>query len=154
MSNIHLMIPKNNRPLHIQGIEPVEIASISQVEIPLLGRITAGNPIEAIENRETVPVPANMARKESYALRVVGTSMIEDNIEDGDIIVVQKKETAENGQSVVAKINNETVTLKKFYVEPDGVRLQPANAAMRPIYLRHDQVEILGIVTGVIRLPG
>ena len=72
-------------------------------------------------------------------------------IEDGDIIVVEKRETACNGESVVAMINGETVTLKKFYVERDGIRLQPANPTMEPIYLRNEEVQILGIVTGVIR---
>jgi repressor LexA len=90
-------------------------------------------------------------RKNSYALRVRGHSMIEDNIQDGDIVIIEKRESAANGQSVVAMINGEQVTLKKFYVERDGIRLQPANPDMQPIYLRNDEVQILGIVTGVIR---
>jgi repressor LexA len=77
--------------------------------------------------------------------------MIEDNIQDGDIVIIEKRESAANGQSVVAMINGEQVTLKKFYVERDGIRLQPANPDMHPIYLRNDEVQILGIVTGVIR---
>lgn len=153
MADVHMLIPKKERPIHIYGIESIDIEPVAMQEIPLLGVITAGHPIDAIENRETVAVPANMIRKESYALRVMGTSMIDDNIEDGDIIIVQKKETAENGQSVVALINNETVTLKKFYIEPNGIRLQPANPTMPPIYLKNDQVQILGIVTGVLRRP-
>jgi repressor LexA len=92
-----------------------------------------------------------MVRTNSYALRVRGHSMIDDNIQDGDIIVIEKRETACNGESVVAMINGETVTLKKFYVERDGIRLQPANPDMDPIYLRNEEVQILGIVTGVIR---
>jgi repressor LexA len=94
-----------------------------------------------------------MVRHNTYALRVRGHSMIDDNIQDGDVVVIEKRETAENGQSVVAMINGERVTLKKFYVESDGIRLQPANPALEPIYLRKDEVQILGIVTGVIRLP-
>ena len=77
--------------------------------------------------------------------------MIDDNIQDGDIIVIEKRETANNGQSVIAMINGETVTLKKFYVERNGIRLQPANPDMAPIYLHNEEVQILGIVTGVIR---
>jgi repressor LexA len=77
--------------------------------------------------------------------------MIDDHIQDGDIIIVEKRETAENGESVVAMINGERVTLKRFYVEEDGIRLQPANPSMEPIYLRHDELQILGIVAGVIR---
>jgi len=92
-------------------------------------------------------------RKETYALRVVGESMIEDNIQDGDIIVVERKESAANGQSVVAMINDEEVTLKKLYIEKEGVRLQPANSSMSPIYLRNEDVKILGIVSAVIRQP-
>jgi len=92
-----------------------------------------------------------MVLKNSYALRVRGESMIDDNIQDGDIIVIQKRESAENGQSVIAMINGEQVTLKKFYVEREGIRLQPANPEMQPIYLRNEDVQILGIVTGVIR---
>ena len=77
--------------------------------------------------------------------------MIDDNIQDGDIIIVEKRETAENGQSVVALINNEQVTLKKFYIEHDGIRLQPANPSMEAIRLDNDEVQVLGVVTGVIR---
>jgi repressor LexA len=77
--------------------------------------------------------------------------MIDDNILDGDIIIVEKRETAENGQSVVALINNEQVTLKKFYIEHDGIRLQPANPDMEPIRLKNEEVQVLGVVTGVIR---
>ncbi|HYN79624.1 MAG TPA: S24 family peptidase [Lamprocystis sp. (in: g-proteobacteria)] len=72
-------------------------------------------------------------------------------IQDGDIIVIEKRETAENGESVVAMINGERATLKRFYIEADGIRLQPANPAMAPIYLRHEELQILGIVSGVIR---
>jgi repressor LexA len=79
--------------------------------------------------------------------------MIDDNIEDGDVIVVEKRASAENGQSVVAMINGETVTLKKFYIEKDGVRLQPANPDLNPIYLKNGDIQILGIVMGVIRTP-
>ena len=92
-----------------------------------------------------------MVRKNSYALRVRGHSMVDDNIQDGDIIVVEKRESAANGESVIAMINGETVTLKKFYVEREGIRLQPANPDMEAIYLRNEEVQILGIVTGVIR---
>jgi repressor LexA len=84
---------------------------------------------------------------------VVGESMIEDNIQDGDVIVVERQESAANGQSVVAMINDQEVTLKKLYIEQGGVRLQPANSSMAPIYLRNEDVKILGIVSAVIRQP-
>jgi repressor LexA len=151
MNNVSLLIPKNQRPTWIEGLDEIESESIAMVEIPLLGMITAGQPIERVEQNERVKVPANMVRKNTYALKVTGHSMIDDNIQDGDIIVVEKRESAENGQSVVALINGEQVTLKKFYIEADGIRLQPANPEMEAILLRNEEVQVLGVVTGVIR---
>jgi len=151
MSNVSLMIPKSTRPVWHADLEPVDMAPMELVEVPLLGYISAGRPVDLNESQECVAVPANMVRKNTYALRVRGHSMIEDNIQDGDIVIIEKRESAVNGQSVVAMINGEQVTLKKFYVERDGIRLQPANPEMAPIYLRNDEVQILGIVTGVIR---
>ncbi|MFP4077094.1 MAG: LexA family protein, partial [Halochromatium sp.] len=81
-----------------------------------------------------------------------GHSMIDDQIQDGDIILVEQRQTAENGETIVALINQERVTLKRFYVESDGIRLQPANPEVAPIYLKHEELEILGIVTGVMRM--
>lgn len=151
MNNVSLLIPKTQRPVWVSNLENIETESSDMVAIPLLGTITAGNPIERIEHRETVEVPLNMVKQNTYALKVQGHSMIDDNIQDGDIIIVEKRESAENGQSVVALINNEQVTLKKFYIEADGIRLQPANPDMEPIMLKNDEVQVLGIVSGVIR---
>ncbi len=151
MNNISLLIPKNTRPVWSADLENLEAEAAELVDIPLLGFITAGNPIERIETPDSVAVPSSMVRRNTYALRVQGSSMIDDNIMDGDIIVVEKRVSAENGQSVVALINNEQVTLKKFYIEADGIRLQPANAEMEPIILKNDEVQVLGIVAGVIR---
>ena len=151
MSNVNYLIPKNNRPVWIPDLEALDILVDGMVEIPLLGWVAAGQPVDLSQEDERVAVPANMVSKNSYALRVRGHSMIDDNIEDGDIIVIEKRETAANGQSVIAMINGETVTLKKFYVERNGIRLQPANPDMAPIYLHNEEVQILGIVTGVIR---
>jgi len=151
MSNVSLLIPKQQHPTWTPKLDEMDVLATELVEIPLLGSITAGQPIERIENHDLVKVPANMVRKNTYALRVQGHSMIDDNIQDGDIIVVEKQITAENGQSVVALINNEQVTLKKFYIEADGIRLQPANPDMEPIILKNDEVQVLGIVSGVIR---
>ena len=152
MSNISYMIPKRDRDLWIPEAEPLDMVVEESADVPLLGWITAGLPVEINEDQRSVRVPANMVRKNSYALKVRGHSMIDDNIEDGDIVIIEKRETAENGQSVVAMINGEKVTLKKFYIEKDGIRLQPANPDMEPIYLRNEEVQILGIVTGVIRI--
>lgn len=151
MSNVSLLIPKRQRPTWIEGLDEAASESSDMVEIPLLGSITAGQPIELVEQNERVKVPANMLRKNTYALRVTGHSMVDDNIQDGDIIIVEKREWAENGQSVVALINGEQVTLKKFYIEADGIRLQPANPEMEPIRLKNAEVQVLGVVTGVIR---
>lgn len=155
MSNVNYLINnkfnKNNREVWAPELENMDILSEELTDLPLLGYVTAGEPVLLSEDNEKVAVPNSMVRTNSYALRVRGHSMIDDNIEDGDIVVIEKRETACNGESVVAMINGETVTLKKFYVEKDGIRLQPANPTMDPIYLRNEEVQILGIVTGVIR---
>lgn len=155
MNNVNYLINnnfnKNDREVWAPELENMDILSEELAELPLLGYVTAGEPVLLSEESETVAVPRSMVRTNSYALRVRGHSMIDDNIEDGDIVVIEKRETACNGESVVAMINGETVTLKKFYVERDGIRLQPANPSMEPIYLRNEEVQILGIVTGVIR---
>ena len=151
MSNVNYLIPKNNRPVWVPELEALDILTDGMLQIPLLGWVSAGQPVDLSEEDERVAVPANMVRKNTYALRVRGHSMIDDNIQDGDVIVIEKRETAENGQSVVAMINGEQVTLKKFYIESNGIRLQPANPELSPIYLCNEEVQILGIVTGVIR---
>ena len=151
MRNVAYIVPKNRRATWHPALEPLEVDSEQGVEVPLLGYVTAGQPVDIPEDNETVVVPRHMVRKNCYALRVRGHSMVDDNIQDGDIVIIEKRETAENGESVVAMINGEQVTLKRFYVEQDGIRLQPANPAMNPIYLRHEELQILGIVAGVIR---
>ena len=148
-----MLIPKHSRPQWLPDLEDVEMGAVDLVEVPLLGWVAAGQPVDLNEAQEVVAVPRSMVRKNTYALRVRGHSMIDDNIQDGDVIIIEKRATCENGQSVIAMINGETVTLKKFYVERDGIRLQPANPDMDPIYLRNQDVQILGIVTGVIRMP-
>lgn len=150
MDNVYPLF-KNTRPVRTPTLEEFEAGIEEYVEIPLLGHITAGSPIERIVQQEKIRVPANMVRKNTYALQVKGESMIDDNIQDGDVIIVNKTETAENGQSVVALIHGDQVTLKKFYIEEDGIRLQPANPSMNPMYFKHNEVHVLGIVSGVIR---
>jgi repressor LexA len=151
MSNVSLLIPKYKHTVWTPELEPLDMLPDMLTEIPLLGFVQAGQPIDLCEQQETVRIPADMVRKNTYALRVRGNSMIDDNIQEGDIIVIEKRESAENGQTVVAMINGENVTLKKFYIERDGIRLQPANPEMAPIILKNQDVQILGIVTGVIR---
>jgi repressor LexA len=122
-------------------------------EIPLLGTVAAGQPIEAILTHDTVAVPGDLqGRGRTFALRVRGDSMIEENIQDGDIIIVSSQQTADNGQMVVALIDGNYATVKKFYREPDFIRLEPANPQFKPIFIRTpERIQIQGVVTGLIR---
>jgi xanthosine utilization system XapX-like protein len=117
------------------------------------GAVAAGAPIEAVADQETVAVPEDMlGRGEHYVLRVRGDSMIDEQIRDGDYIIVNSRPTAHNGEVVVALVHGESATVKKFYRERDGrIRLQPANPSMSALYYRPDRVRIQGIETGVIR---
>ena len=124
------------------------------IELPLLGSVAAGMPIEAIQDTETLAVPPDMVsqRRDNYVLRVEGNSMIEEQIRDGDYIVVQAQDRAEDGQMVVALVEGESATVKKLYRESEGrVRLQPANPTMEPILVNASDVSVQGIVVGVIR---
>ncbi|TVR62419.1 MAG: transcriptional repressor LexA [Gemmatimonadales bacterium] len=124
------------------------------VELPLLGEVAAGQPIEAVPDTETVLVPPDLLRKkgENYVLRVVGNSMIDEQIRDGDYIIVNSRPTAEDGEMVVALVGGESATVKKLYRERDGrVRLQPANETLSPIFVDPDNLTVQGIVVGVIR---
>lgn len=120
-------------------------------EIPLLGRVSAGMPIEACPEAGSIQVPTRMVRRNTYALRVRGDSMVDCNIFDGDVIIIERRESAENGETAVVMINDQEVTLKKLYIEKSGVRLQPANERMAPIYLRNDDIQVIGLVMGVVR---
>ena len=124
------------------------------VELPLLGAVAAGLPIEAISQNETLCVPPDMVRRgrSNYVLKVRGDSMIDEQIRDGDYIVVSQQDSAESGQTVVALVGGESATVKKLYREPgDRIRLQPANAAMDPIVADARDVTVQGVVVGVIR---
>ena len=136
-----------------RSLELVPSQGALAVELPLLGTVAAGLPIEAIEENETLGVPHDMLRSGSnYVLRVKGDSMVDEQIRDGDYIVVNSRQTAENGEMVVALVHGDSATVKKFYREKDGrVRLQPANATMQPMYFPEDDVQIQGIVIAVIR---
>ena len=124
------------------------------IKIPLLGIIAAGEPIEAIRQNEFIAVAKTKLPKNGdfYALRVSGNSMIDENIKDGDVVLVKQQETAENGQRVVALIDNYEATLKKIFRERNQIRLQPANSAYEPIIIRKDRdIKIQGIVIDVIQ---
>ena len=124
-----------------------------RVELPLLGYVAAGLPIEAVASNETIAVPEDLVgKRDTYVLRVRGDSMIDEQIRDGDFVVVEDRKTADNGEMVIALVRGTDVTLKKFYRDPGGsIRLQPANAAMQPIFVDPDQVQIQGVVVGVMR---
>ena len=125
--------------------------------VPVVGLIAAGSPIEAITDpNDAVELSEDFAADDAYALRVRGKSMIEDLIDDGDIVVVKPARTAANGEVVVALLTNGPsehgeATLKRYYREPDRIRLQPANRSMDPIFVRPDDVEIQGKVVALIR---
>ncbi|HEY3124410.1 MAG TPA: transcriptional repressor LexA [Thermoanaerobaculia bacterium] len=136
-----------------RGISPAEPKAGSR-EIALLGAVAAGRPIEPFPDEETIEVPSSLlGRGEHFVLRVRGDSMVDDGIRDGDYVVVCKRSNAQNGQTVVALIRGEA-TLKRYYVEGSRVRLQPANAAMKPLMIDARDVTVQGVVTGLIRNYG
>ncbi len=124
------------------------------MQLPILGAVAAGMPIEAIDQHEMVSVPESFLRHggNHYVLNVRGNSMIDEHICDGDLVVVSERQTAHAGDTVIALIDGTSATVKKYYRERDGrIRLQPANAAMDPIYVHENDLAIQGIVVGVMR---
>jgi repressor LexA len=140
----------SNRARSIQ-LSPNSAAGVQSV--PLFGYVAAGRPIEAISNPETLQIPESFLprRGHSYVLRVQGESMIDEHIQDGDYVVVESRESADPGDMVVALIDGENVTLKKFYPEGNLIRLQPANETLAPIVLDAARVKIQGVVVSVLR---
>jgi len=123
-------------------------------ELPLLGLVAAGEPIEAITGDDTLAVPDELVprRGRSYVLKVRGSSMIDEQIRDGDFVIVEDRKTADNGEMVIALLGGVDVTLKKFYREPGGwIRLQPANPSVAPLRVNERDVVVQGVVVGVIR---
>jgi len=136
-----------------RGIELLKQTTEENFEIPLLGIVAAGAPIEAILNYETVCIPRDMIRKtRMFALRVRGDSMIDEQIREDDLIILQAQQTAENGQTVVALIDGSDTTVKRFYRGRNHVRLEAANPRYKPLIIRpSDRLQIQGVVVGVIR---
>jgi repressor LexA len=129
-------------------ISPVETR---RLEFPLLGRVAAGKPIEAVEEIDVIEIPPSMLGKgDHFVLQVKGDSMKEDGILDGDFIVIRRQATAENGQTVVALINNQA-TVKKYYQREGHVELRPAHTGMEPLIIREGDLQIQGKVIGVLR---
>ncbi len=121
-------------------------------KLPLLGTIAAGSPIEAVENREEIDLEDLFASRSGvYVLKVRGDSMIEDHLCDGDYVIIERRNTARNGEQVVALLDTGEATLKRFYRESGRIRLQPANKTMEPRYVEPDRCRIQGVVIGVLR---
>lgn len=137
------------------GGDGAAAAPADLVELPLVGYVAAGLPIEAIEQRnETLTVPVALLRgagAKHFVLRVRGDSMVEESILDGDYVIVESRETARNGEVVVALVHGQEATLKRFYRENGHIRLQPANAAMAPILVPGQDVRVQGVVVGIWR---
>lgn len=150
LKNKGYLAKKENQPRSIDVVKRE-----TMIKIPLLGTIAAGQPITLFDTiRETIAIPKSKVppSSEIYALRIVGNSMIDEDINDGDIILVRQQGTAENGQKVVALIDNYEATLKRFYKEHTHIRLQPANSAYEPIIIRKDRdIKIQGVVIDVIK---
>lgn len=146
----HLKPFKNQK----RALEPVLLSSYRDaiaVDLPLVGLITAGEPIEAVEEKETIAIPSDFVldAENSYVLKVKGQSMIDEGIWDGDYVIIERNHSPKNGDVVVALLDNAYATLKKFYREKSRIRLQPANPAMKPIYTKDPLIQ--GIVRAVIR---
>jgi len=140
-----------NQNRSIEMVDGGELSGV--VRVPLSGAIAAGHPLEAVPSTETIGVPTELVkdRSKTFVLKVQGDSMINEQIRDGDFVILEKRDVARNGETVVALIDGSEATLKSFYQEGDRVRLQPANPTMQPINVPADQLQIQGVVVGVIR---
>jgi repressor LexA len=138
----------HSRALEVVGASGAAGASV----VPLLGQVAAGVPIEAIENPETIAVPEEFIRRQpTFCLRVRGDSMVDEGIRDGDYIIVEGRETANEGETIVALIDGQA-TVKKFFRADDGrIRLEPANATMSPIFVAQEDLTVRGVVVGLMR---
>jgi repressor LexA len=121
-------------------------------DVPLVGLISAGQPIEAVRANELVAVPEDLiGRRDVFVLKVKGESMVDEQVREGDYVIVENRSEARNGEMVVALLEGENVTLKKYYREKEEIRLQPAHPTMKPIYVKEDDLKIQGVVIGLLR---
>lgn len=135
-----------------RSLEIVDPASTAARVIPLLGTVAAGAPIEAVATPDTISVPADLiGRKECYALRVSGDSMVDDHIVDGDVVLLESRSIPHEGETVVALIRREEATLKRFYRNGSKVRLVPSNSNLQPMEFPAEDVEVQGVVIGLLR---
>jgi repressor LexA len=147
-----LILRARNKARSLEVSPEVKLPDESKAtSYPIVGTIAAGQPIEAIENRETLELDNLFnTRHGTYVLRVKGNSMIEDHIADGDFVIIERREQARDGEIVVALLDDGQATLKRYFKERGRVRLQPANASMSPIYVDKD-IKIQGVLIGVLR---
>lgn len=140
-------------PNRSRAVEIVRPGIRTAVELPLVGRVAAGRPIEAVPDDETIAVPEDfLGRGETFVLRVSGESMIDEHIEDGDYVIVERRDIARDGERVIALIDGDSATLKTLYRELGGVvRLEPANERLAPLRYPAERVRIQGVVIGVLR---
>ena len=140
----------HNRSRSISLVE--QAVRAGALSVPLLGRVAAGSPIEAIEDDEELMIPEDMlGRHRTYALQVEGESMIDEGIHHGDYVVIEERRTAENGETVIALLPGGEVTLKRYFREGKVIRLQPANKQLRPLMVPETDLRIQGVVIGVLR---
>ena len=133
-------------------IVPTDKHGAQSRELDLMGYVAAGQPIEAIVTNESIAVPEMLIGKNrAYVLRVKGDSMIDEQIRDGDFVIVEDRKTAENGEMVIALLNNEEVTLKMLFRQDGRIRLQPANKKMEPLIINSADLKIRGVVVGIMR---
>jgi repressor LexA len=138
-----------SRESHMSRAIQLSDQPLSRTSLPLAGRIAAGNPLLALEQAEEVDFSSLFNSEDHFCLTVTGDSMIEAQIADGDFVVIRRQKTCRDGDIVVALVDGEEATLKRYYREPNRIRLQPANSSMQPIY--SNNVEVLGVLVAVIR---
>jgi repressor LexA len=148
----NLILRAHNRARSLEIAPTVKLPDEAKgSSFPIVGTIAAGQPIEAIENNDTLDLETLFnSRHGTYVLRVKGNSMIEDHIADGDYVIIERRETAKDGEVVVALLEDGAATLKRYYKERGRIRLQPANSSMNPIYVSKD-IRIQGVLIGVLR---
>lgn len=144
----YIRLPEKNQKRAMEIVSPVETR---RFELPLLGRVAGGRPIEAIEDPDVIEIPPSMiGNGDHFVLRVRGNSMEDDGILDGDFVVIRRQKTAENGEAVVALVDNEA-TLKRYYKQKDHVELRPAHKGMESILVKEGDLRLEGRVVGVLR---
>ena len=146
-----LLQRSHNRSRSIDVLPARSSKSRSSDRLPLMGRIAAGLPVEAVENPETISIGDMIGNRDVFALEVRGDSMRDEHIVDGDFVLVEKTSTAREGEIVVALVRGSEATLKRYYVEGDLIRLQPSNSEMEPIYVPRSDVAIQGRLLGMLR---